>query len=179
MIRIGYAPGAFGLFHIGHHNLLRQAELHCDFLITGVVPDDVLIAHKGVTPVIPFAEWLEIVRNVRFVDAAYPAMTNDSQSSLQRPRAATDFRCNTGDRRLGRPRDSNRSPHTLAKGVRLATRGQYGSGVAIYWQSARPRHHWIRCGRTSVPLHNGDTCHFLDHSRTPETSSTERIACQP
>jgi hypothetical protein len=46
-------------------------------LIAGVVSDDVLIEHKGVTPVIPLAERLEIVRNVRFVDAAHVAMTND------------------------------------------------------------------------------------------------------
>lgn len=77
MIRIGYAPGAFDLFHIGHLNLLRRAKDHCDYLIAGVVSDDVLIRQKGVTPVIPLAERIEIVRSVRFVDAAFPAMTND------------------------------------------------------------------------------------------------------
>jgi glycerol-3-phosphate cytidylyltransferase len=77
VIRIGYAPGAFDLFHVGHLNLLRRAKEHCDYLIAGVVADDVLIRHKGVTPAIPFAERLEIVRSVRFVDAALPAMTND------------------------------------------------------------------------------------------------------
>lgn len=77
MIRIGYAPGAYDLFHIGHLNLLRRAKEQCDFLIAGVVADEVLIKHKGVTPVIPLVERLEIVRNIRFVDAAHPAMTND------------------------------------------------------------------------------------------------------
>ena len=77
MPRIGYAPGAFDLFHIGHLNILQQARSQCDFLIAGVVSDEVLIAHKGVTPVIPLAERLEIVRNVRFVDAAFPALTAD------------------------------------------------------------------------------------------------------
>lgn len=77
MIRIGYAPGAFDLFHIGHLNLLRRAKEHCDFLIAGVVADDVLIRHKGVTPVIPLSERLDVVRNVRFVDRAHAAMTND------------------------------------------------------------------------------------------------------
>jgi glycerol-3-phosphate cytidylyltransferase len=77
VIRIGYAPGAFDLFHIGHLNLLRRAKEHCDFLIAGVVADDVLIRHKGVTPVIPLTERLEIVRNVRFVDMAHAATTND------------------------------------------------------------------------------------------------------
>jgi len=77
MIRIGYAPGAYDLFHVGHLNLLKQAKEHCDFLIAGVVADDVLIEHKGVKPVVPLAERLEIVRNVRYVDAAHPAFTND------------------------------------------------------------------------------------------------------
>jgi glycerol-3-phosphate cytidylyltransferase len=77
MIRIGYAPGAYDLFHIGHLNLLRCAKQHCDYLIAGVVADDVLIKHKGVTPLIPLAERVEIVRNIRFVDAAHAAMTND------------------------------------------------------------------------------------------------------
>ncbi len=77
MIRIGYAPGAFDLFHIGHLNMLRNAKRQCDYLIAGVVADEVLIEHKGVTPVIPLAQRLEIVRNIRFVDAAVAAMTSD------------------------------------------------------------------------------------------------------
>jgi bifunctional ADP-heptose synthase (sugar kinase/adenylyltransferase) len=37
-------------------NLLRQAKAQCDFLIAGVVADEVPIAQKGVTPVVPLAE---------------------------------------------------------------------------------------------------------------------------
>ena len=77
MIRIGYAPGAYDLFHIGHLNLLRRAREHCEYLTAGVVADEVLIGHKGVTPVFPLAGRVEIVRNVRFVDATIPALTND------------------------------------------------------------------------------------------------------
>lgn len=77
MTRIGYAPGAYDLFHIGHLNLLRRAREHCDYLIAGVVADEVLIAHKGVSPVVPLHERLEIVRNVRYVDAVHAATTND------------------------------------------------------------------------------------------------------
>jgi glycerol-3-phosphate cytidylyltransferase len=77
MIRIGYAPGAFDLFHIGHLNLLRQAKQHCDFLIAGVAADEVLIQHKKVTPVIPLDERMEIVRNVRFVDMVHAATIDD------------------------------------------------------------------------------------------------------
>jgi glycerol-3-phosphate cytidylyltransferase len=51
-------------------NLLRQAKAQCDFLIAGLVADEVPIAQKGVTPVVPLAEPVEIVRNVRYVDLA-------------------------------------------------------------------------------------------------------------
>ena len=94
MIRIGYAPGAFDLFHIGHLNMLRRAKEHCDLLIAGVVADEVLIEHKKVTPVIPLAERLEIVRNVRFVDMAHAAMTNDKTEIWQELRFNVLFKGN-------------------------------------------------------------------------------------
>jgi len=67
-LRIGYAAGAFDLFHVGHLNILRHAKAHCDVLIAGVVSDEMLRQVKGVEPFIPTAERVEIVRNVRFVD---------------------------------------------------------------------------------------------------------------
>ena len=94
MIRIGYAPGAFDLFHMGHLNLLRQAKERCEFLIAGVVADEVLIEHKRITPVIPLAERLEIVRNVRFVDMAHAALTNDKTEVWQELRFNVLFKGN-------------------------------------------------------------------------------------
>jgi glycerol-3-phosphate cytidylyltransferase len=69
-LRIGYAAGAFDLFHIGHLNLLKHAKSRCDHLIAGVVSDEMLQLTKGITPVIPLAERLEIVRSVAYVDEA-------------------------------------------------------------------------------------------------------------
>ena len=69
-LRIGYAAGAFDLFHVGHLNLLRHAKSECDHLIAGVVSDEMLQLTKGITPVIPLHERLEIVRNIAFVDEA-------------------------------------------------------------------------------------------------------------
>lgn len=67
-IRIGYAAGAFDLFHVGHLNILRHAKEHCDVLIAGVVSDEMLQQVKGVTPFVPTAERAEIVRGIRYVD---------------------------------------------------------------------------------------------------------------
>lgn len=69
-LRVGYAAGAFDLFHIGHLNLLKHARTACDYLIAGVVSDEMLRETKGIDPVIPLAERLEIVRHIKYVDRA-------------------------------------------------------------------------------------------------------------
>lgn len=71
-LRIGYAAGAFDLFHVGHLNILRQARLRCDYLIAGVVSDEQLLVRKGHLPVVPLAERLEIVQCITYVDEVYP-----------------------------------------------------------------------------------------------------------
>jgi len=70
-MRVGYAAGAFDLFHIGHLNILRRAKDECDYLIAGVVSDEMLELTKGRRAVIPLAERLEIVSHISFVDQAH------------------------------------------------------------------------------------------------------------
>ncbi len=70
MTVIGYAPGAYDLFHVGHLNILKHAKSQCDYLIAGVVSDEMLELTKGITPVIPLAERLEIVSHISYVDEA-------------------------------------------------------------------------------------------------------------
>lgn len=70
-MNIGYAAGAFDLFHIGHLNILRQAKAHCDYLIAGVVSDERLIETKGRAPIVPLAERMEIVSHISYVDQVY------------------------------------------------------------------------------------------------------------
>ena len=69
--RIGYAAGAFDLFHVGHLNILRRGSELCDYLIAGVVSDEMLLLAKGMLPVVPLPERLEIVRSIRYVDEAF------------------------------------------------------------------------------------------------------------
>lgn len=77
MSTIGYAAGAFDLFHVGHLNVLRQASEHCDYLIAGVVSDELCYRTKGRYPIIPLAERLEIVGHIRFVDEAVAEVHTD------------------------------------------------------------------------------------------------------
>ena len=69
-LRIGYAPGVYDMFHIGHLNILRAAAERCDHLIAGVVSDELTLAVKGAGPVVPLAERLEIVGSIDCVDEA-------------------------------------------------------------------------------------------------------------
>jgi len=75
--RVGYAAGAFDLFHIGHLNLLKHASAQCDRLIAGVVSDEMLQVTKGISPVVSLAERLEIVRHIDVVDEAYAERVPD------------------------------------------------------------------------------------------------------
>lgn len=68
---IGYTSGVYDLFHIGHLNLLKNAKGLCDKLVVGVTVDS-LVAYKHKKSVIPFEERIEIVRNIKCVDAAIP-----------------------------------------------------------------------------------------------------------
>lgn len=68
---IGYTTGVYDLFHIGHLNLLKNAKGLCDKLIVGVTVDE-LVRYKNKRAVIPFEERLEIVRSIKYVDAAIP-----------------------------------------------------------------------------------------------------------
>lgn len=76
-LRVGYAAGAFDLFHVGHLNILKHAKSQCDYLIAGVVSDEMLMLTKGIRAVIPLAERLEIVRHISYVDEARPEAVPD------------------------------------------------------------------------------------------------------
>jgi len=74
---VGYAPGVYDLFHIGHLNVLSRARGMCDHLTAGVVSDDMCRQAKGHTPFIPLVERLEIVRHVAFVDEVHAEVVPD------------------------------------------------------------------------------------------------------
>lgn len=80
---IGYTTGVFDLFHIGHLNMLKNAAALCDKLIVGVTTDE-LVAYKNKKAVIPFHERIEIVRNIKCVDAVVPQHDMDKIAAQKR-----------------------------------------------------------------------------------------------
>ena len=80
---IGYTTGVYDLFHIGHLNLLKNAKGMCDKLIVGVTVDE-LVAYKGKKAMIPFEDRIEIVRSIKYVDAAVPQYDMDKLEACKK-----------------------------------------------------------------------------------------------
>ncbi len=40
---VGYVPGVWDMFHVGHLNILTRARPHCDRLVVGAVTDEVVV----------------------------------------------------------------------------------------------------------------------------------------
>ena len=113
---IGYAPGAYDLFHVGHLNILRHAAAHCDRLIAGVVSDEVLLQTKGRLPVIPLAERLAIVRSLRFVDGVHAETVPDKIDTWREVGFDVIFK---GDDWRGTPKGDRLERDFAAVGVRV------------------------------------------------------------
>ena len=100
-MRIGYAAGAFDLFHVGHLNVLRHARAHCDHLIAGVVADEILEITKGRPPVVPLAERAEIVSHISYVDQVHHEVLLDKLDTWRELRFDVFFK---GDDWRGTPK---------------------------------------------------------------------------
>ena len=74
---LGYVPGAFDMFHIGHLNLLRRAKAQCARLMVAVSTDELVASFKKKRAVIPFGERVQIVEAIRFVDRVVPQESMD------------------------------------------------------------------------------------------------------
>ena len=87
---IGYTTGVLDLFHIGHLNLLKNAKGMCDRLIVGVTVDE-LVQYKGKNAMIPFEDRIEIIRSIKYVDAAVPQYDMDKLKAYKKLGASLLF----------------------------------------------------------------------------------------
>jgi glycerol-3-phosphate cytidylyltransferase len=113
---IGYAPGAYDLFHVGHLNILRHAKSQCDYLIAGVVSDEMCERMKGAKPFIPHAERLEIVSHISYVDEVFAELVPDKLDTWKALRFHRIFK---GDDWRGTPKGDKLERDFAAVGVEV------------------------------------------------------------
>lgn len=66
--KIGYVPGVFDLFHVGHLNLIRRSKQRCEHLIVGVLTDELVEHFKHKRPHISYEQRAAVVAAIREVD---------------------------------------------------------------------------------------------------------------
>ena len=87
---IGYTTGVYDMFHVGHLNLLKNAKGMCDKLVVGVTVDE-LVSYKGKQATIPYEDRIEIVRSIKYVDAAVPQYDMDKLTACKKLGASILF----------------------------------------------------------------------------------------
>lgn len=113
---VGYVPGGWDMFHVGHLNILLRAREHCDRLVAGVVSDEALERAKGKTPVIPLDERMEVVRHLSMVDDVVADFSGDKRQVWERVRFDVLFK---GDDWRGTAKGSRLEADMASIGVRV------------------------------------------------------------
>jgi len=115
-LTLGYVPGAWDLFHIGHLNILSRARERCDRLVVGVVTDEALLLAKGTLPVVPLSERTEVVASIDIVDEVVTDFSANKQEVWQRLHFDVLFK---GDDWLGTPKGDRLEADMASVGVRV------------------------------------------------------------
>lgn len=89
--KIGYTTGVYDMFHIGHLNILKRAKAQCDYLIVGVTTDVLCYARKGKYPIIPEADRMAIVAEMKCVDQVVPQEDMDKLAAVKKYHADAVF----------------------------------------------------------------------------------------
>jgi len=113
---VGYVPGAWDMFHIGHLNILLRAREQCDRLIVGVVTDEALHQAKGKFPVIPLEERVEVIRHLAMVDDVVVDFSSDKVEVWERVGFDVLFK---GDDWRGTPKGDKLEADMACIGVRV------------------------------------------------------------
>ncbi|MGI3782952.1 MAG: adenylyltransferase/cytidyltransferase family protein [Janthinobacterium lividum] len=113
---LGYVPGAWDMFHVGHLNILRRARERCDRLVVGVVTDSALYAAKGKSPIVAFDERCEVVESLTLVDEVVPDFSSDKLEVWNRVRFDVLFK---GDDWQGTPKGDRLERDMTSVGVRV------------------------------------------------------------
>ena len=74
--KVVITSGYFNPLHIGHMNLIREAKKLGDFLVV-IVNNDQQVKVKGSMPFMPEKERMDIVKDIKHVDAVFLSIDED------------------------------------------------------------------------------------------------------
>lgn len=114
--RVGYVPGAWEMFHIGHLRIIRRAMEHCDWLIVGVVTDEAMESSKGKSPVVPLDERIEVVGSISGVDEVVVDTSADKSIAWDKLHFDVIFK---GDDWRGTPKGDQLEADMALRGVEV------------------------------------------------------------
>jgi glycerol-3-phosphate cytidylyltransferase len=113
---VGYVPGAWDMFHIGHLRILQHARPHCDWLIVGVVTDETVRRVKNKEPMVPLADRMEILERLDLVDQVVVDDSTDKAQMWSRLRFDVLFK---GDDWQGTPKGDQLEASMARVGARV------------------------------------------------------------
>ena len=116
-VTVGYVPGAWDMFHVGHLNILLRAREQCDRLVVGVVTDEALQQAKGKLPVIPLDERVEVIRHLAMVDDVVVDFSSRKLAVWERVRFDVLFK---GDDWRGTPKGDRLEAEMASVGVQVS-----------------------------------------------------------
>lgn len=70
--KIGYVSGFFDIIHEGHIRLLKAAKEQCEMLIVAIGTDEFMKIRKKRNSVLNYAQRVEIVKAIKYVDLVVP-----------------------------------------------------------------------------------------------------------
>lgn len=116
MTVIGYAPGVWDMFHIGHLNILRRARSQCDWLTVGVVTDESVLRVKGKWPVVPLEDRMTVLSSLTLVDQVVADDSTDKTQMWERLHFHVIFK---GDDWRGTPKGDTLERGMASVGARV------------------------------------------------------------
>lgn len=117
MSRLVYTAGTFDLLHLGHVRIIRAARGFGDKVIVAVSTDELVESYKGKRPVVPFDERMEMVRELKGVDAVVAQYDQDKFAAWERLRFDVWL---VGDDWFGKPKYEEYRQKLEAVGVHCA-----------------------------------------------------------
>ncbi len=111
---VGYVPGAWDMFHVGHLNILLRAREQCDRLVVGVVTDEALFKAKAKHPVIPLSERMQVVAHLNMVD---DVVVDFSRTSWRSGTGSASTSCSRATTGAARPRATKLEADMATVGV--------------------------------------------------------------